>query len=57
MDGEPTITCKKFDYVLDETVTEENPLEIIVKLNASETIGHVNVQIEAGDDLFGDAIK
>ena len=38
-------------------MTEENPLEIIVKLNASETIGHVNVQIEAGDDLFGDAIK
>ena len=29
VDGEPTITCKKFDYVLDETVTEENPLEII----------------------------
>ena len=26
VDGEPTITCKKFDYVLDETVTEENVL-------------------------------
>ena len=28
-----------------------------MKLNALETIGHVNVQIEAGDDLFGNAIK
>ena len=38
---------QQFDYILGDDVTEDNPLEVIVKLEAPETIAHVNIKIEA----------
>lgn len=55
--GKPTITSKQFDYILGDDVTDDNPLEVIVKLEAPETIAHVNVKIEAGTPNFEVAIR
>lgn len=41
---------------LGDDVTEDNPLEVIVKLEAPETIAHVNIKIEAGSPTFAEAI-
>ena len=54
--GKPAIICKQFDYILGDDVTEDNPLEVIVKLEAPETIAHVNIKIEAGSPTFAEAI-